>query len=100
MPDGGYEVSLIAARRGVSPTLTARNVVLSAGVVGTLDLLFRNRDKYGTLPGVSPTLGRVVRTNSEAITAVFHPPGEDLSDGTAISTDFHPDRYTHATQNP
>jgi cholesterol oxidase len=40
-----------------------------------------------------------VRTNSEAITAVLHPPGVDLSEGTAISTDFYPDPNTHITQN-
>jgi len=40
-----------------------------------------------------------VRTNSEAITGVLHPKGTDISDGTTISTDFHPDPNTHATQN-
>jgi len=97
---GGYEVSLVSPGLGrPRQTLTSRHVVLSAGVLGTLELLFRNRDEYGTLPGVSTTLGQVVRTNSEAITAVLHPAGEDLSDGTAISTDFHPDTNTHITQN-
>ena len=100
LPGGGYRVTLVDAASGRPlQTLTARNVVLSAGVVGTLELLFRNRDLYGTLPNVSPTLGQVVRTNSEAITAVLHPRGQDMSDGTGISTDFHPDGYTHATQN-
>jgi hypothetical protein len=79
--------------------LTARKVIVSSGVLGTLELLFRNRDVYGSLPGLSPSLGQVVRTNSEAITAVLHPPGEDLTDGTAISSDFHPDANTHITQN-
>jgi cholesterol oxidase len=97
---GGYEVSLVTPGLGRRcETLTARKVVLSAGVLGTLELLFKNRDKYRTLPKVSATLGKVVRTNSEAITAVFHGPEEDLSDGTAISTDFHPDGHTHVTQN-
>jgi len=73
--------------------------VLSAGVVGTLGLLYANRDKYRTLPRVSRALGQLVRTNSEAITAVLHRKGEDMSDGTAISTDFHPDANTHTTQN-
>jgi len=100
LPGGGYRVTLVDAANGRKlQTLTANNVVLSAGVVGTLDVLYRNRDLYGTLPNVSPTLGQVVRTNSEAITAVLHPRGEDMTDGTAISTDFHPDEFTHATQN-
>jgi cholesterol oxidase len=100
LPGGGYRVYL--ARPGFrtrSQELTARNVVVSSGVLGTLELLFRNRDVYGSLPGVSATLGQVVRTNSEAITAVLHPAGSDMSDGTAISSDFHPDQNTHITQN-
>jgi cholesterol oxidase len=100
LPDGGYRVQLVLpgfARK--TETITARRVVVSSGVLGTLELLFRNRDEYGSLPGVSPTLGQVVRTNSEAITAVLHPRGEDMTDGTAISSDFHPDANTHVTQN-
>ncbi len=97
---GGYRVTLVDPFSGRKiETLTARNVVLSAGVIGTLELLFRNRDLHRTLPNVSPTLGAVVRTNSEAITAVLHPKGSDMTDGTGISTDFHPDERTHATQN-
>lgn len=97
---GGYRVTLVDAVGGrVLQTLTAQRVILSAGVVGTLDLLYRNRDRYRTLSRVSPTLGQLVRTNSEAITAVLHRKGDDVSDGTAISTDFHPDANTHATQN-
>jgi cholesterol oxidase len=100
LPEGGYRVTLVDAFTGRElQTLTARHVVLSAGVVGTLELLYKNRDEYRTLPSVSATLGQVVRTNSEAITAVLHPKGEDMSDGTGISTDFHPDAATHATQN-
>ena len=100
LPGGGYRVTLVDAFTGRAlQTLTAKNVVLSAGVVGTLELLYKNRDRYRTLPRVSPSLGQVVRTNSEAITAVLHPKGDDMTDGTGISTDFHPDAYTHATQN-
>jgi cholesterol oxidase len=100
LPGGGYRVTLVDALDGRHlEGLTAKNVVLSAGVVGTLELLYRNRDLYGTLPNVSSTLGQVVRTNSEAITAVLHPKGQDMTDGTGISTDFHPDENTHATQN-
>jgi cholesterol oxidase len=76
-------------------------VVLAAGVLGTLELLFRNRDELGTLPRVSPVLGHRVRTNSEAITAVL---ADDVDaeldvDGPAVSSDFYPDEHTHVTQN-
>lgn len=100
LPGGGYRVSLVDAGSGQwLGTVTARNVVVSAGVVGTLELLYRNRDHFRTLPNVSRMLGQLVRTNSEAITAVLHRKGDDMSDGTAISSDFHPNANTHATQN-
>ena len=40
-----------------------------------------------------------MRTNSEALTAVLQPPGQDLSEGPTITSDFHPDPQTHVTQN-
>jgi cholesterol oxidase len=86
-------------RRGRRTTVTARRVVLAAGVLGTLELLHRCRDELGTLPHVSGLLGQHVRTNSEALTAVLQPPGQDLSDGPTISSHFHPDPRTHVTQN-
>lgn len=100
LPEGGYQISLVtpSLKRPIG-TLTTRNLVISAGVVGTLELLFKNRDSHKTLDKISHTMGNIVRTNSEAITAVLHPKGEDLLDGTAISSDFHPDPHTHITQN-
>lgn len=86
-------------RSTVTRTLTARHVVVAAGVLGTVELLARCRDDLGTLPDISPVLGQHVRTNSEAITAILHPPGTDLSHGHTISSDFHPDEHTHTTQN-
>lgn len=99
-PDGGFDVDLVDPANGrLIETVSAGKVVVSAGVVGTMELLFRNRDVHRTLTGVSDTLGRKIRTNSEAVTAVLHPPGADMSDGVAISSHFHPDGVTHATQN-
>ncbi|HSD80214.1 MAG TPA: FAD-dependent oxidoreductase [Solirubrobacteraceae bacterium] len=84
-------------RRG---SLRARRVVLAAGVLGTLELLFRCRDELGTLPHVSPRLGESVRTNSEAVTGILaRDPAVDLLHGPSISSDFHPDERTHVTQN-
>jgi len=95
---GGYQLTL-ATPQQKQQLVTAKNVVLSAGVIGTLKLLFRSRDRYGSLPRISQTLGACVRTNSESITAVLHKPTADLSDGTGISSDFYPDSNTHITQN-
>jgi cholesterol oxidase len=98
---GGYEVHARHPwRRRRRSTLRARNVILAAGVLGTLELLFRSRDVDRTLPNVSRRLGDVVRTNSEAITAILHrDPDADLSRGPGISSDFYPDPITHITQN-
>ncbi|MBW1984820.1 MAG: GMC family oxidoreductase [Deltaproteobacteria bacterium] len=82
------------------PPIKAKNVVVAAGVVGTLELLFHCRDITKTLPLISPQLGKVVRTNSEAVVGVLSDDPElDLSYGTAISSHFYPDAHTHITQN-
>jgi len=49
----------------------AKNVILSAGVLGTLSLLFNCRDRISFLPKISTQLGKVVRTNSEAFLGGF-----------------------------
>jgi len=51
-------------------SLTARGVVLSAGVMGTVPLLLRMRDEAKTLPNISRRLGQQIRTNSETLTSV------------------------------
>jgi cholesterol oxidase len=80
------------------PALTASKVFLAAGVLGTLELLFRCHAS-STLD-LSPTLGSHVRTNSEVIAGVLSPAGTpDLSKGVAISSHFYPDVQTHITQN-
>lgn len=91
---GGYEV-----RTGNGEVIRAPEVVLAAGVLGTVELLFRSRGE-GLLPHVSSRLGEGVRTNSEAITAVLaHDPAVDLTRGPTISSEFYPDPATHVTQN-
>jgi cholesterol oxidase len=75
-------------------------VIVAAGVVGTLDLLFKCRDELRTLPNLSATLGDVVRTNGEAIVGALSPdPDDDLTHGTAISSHFYANAHTHITQN-
>jgi cholesterol oxidase len=102
LADGGYQVDMVnlVRSRKAYPALTGRKVIVAAGVLGTLELLFRCRDVLKTLPNVSQQLGRIVRTNSEAIVGIIAPEGtEDLSQGVTISTDFYPDAHTHITQN-
>ena len=98
--EGGYAIeSIDPLAKTAYPALAARRVVLSAGVLGSLELLFRSREA-GVLPKLSPRLGQQVRTNSEAITAVLARQKDiDLSEGPAISSDFHANEHTHVTQN-
>jgi cholesterol oxidase len=102
LDDGGWRVVTDdPLRRGPSAgSVTAREVVLAAGVLGTTELLLACRDRFGTLPGLPASVGEHVRTNSEAFVAVLQPDGAvDVTDGPTISSDFHPDSRTHATNN-
>lgn len=101
LPTGGYELLLAhpwKTSKRIEP-IRAQRVVLAGGVLGTLELLLRCRDELGTLPNISSMLGSKVRTNSEALTAIMQPAGDDLSRGPTISSHFYPDADTHVTQN-
>ncbi|MDN4174237.1 GMC family oxidoreductase [Nocardioides sp. SOB77] len=97
LPGGGYAVSTRRTggwrRRG--RTVTAEQVVLSAAALGTQRLLHHLRDS-GSLPHVSPRLGELTRTNSEAGLAV-RARGDDVdyTEGVAISSSVHLDERTH-----
>lgn len=80
-------------------TLVARQVVVAAGVLGTVRLLLASRDRWRTMPDLSAALGHHVRTNSEAFAAVLHPPGTDVTRGATISSHFYADATTHVTNN-
>jgi cholesterol oxidase len=74
---------------------TARGVVVAAGALGTNKLLQRCR-LGGSLGRISPRLGELVRTNSEAILAVTVPPDyPDLTERVAITSSIYPDANTH-----
>lgn len=76
--------------------ITARQVVFSAGVLGTLHLLFRAKHVQRTLPNLSERLGYEIRTNSEALIGVTEIDAKnDCSEGVAITSIFHPDDHTH-----
>ena len=96
-PGGGYTVFTRqpTGLRHPRHTFTARGVVLSGGVLGTVKLLQKCRDA-GFLPGLSPRLGEGVRTNSEALLGVkANDPGADYSDQIAITSGIYPDPATH-----
>lgn len=77
-------------------TIRARGVVVSGGALGTNELLWRCK-LQGDLPKLSPRVGDLVRTNSEAILGVTVPEGraEALSKRVAITSSIYPDPHTH-----
>ncbi|MBA2470684.1 MAG: cholesterol oxidase [Pseudonocardiales bacterium] len=78
-------------------TIRANQVVIAAGTWGTQQLLHRMRDE-GVLPRLSPRLGELTRSNSEAIVGASRAtvdPARDFSHGVAITSSFHPDEHTH-----
>ena len=94
----GYEVTTVhpgAWFRKRRRTFRARNVVVSAGALGTNELL-ANCKHRGGLPRLSDRLGHVVRTNSESIQCVTAPNDEiDFSESVAISSSVYPAPDTH-----
>jgi cholesterol oxidase len=99
-PDGseGYEVTTEhpgAWLRRRRRTFTAHGVVFAAGPLGTNKLLASCK-LHGSLPRLSERLGKLVRTNSEAILAVTLPPdGPDIQKRVAITGSIYPDPETH-----
>jgi len=104
-PDGsagdgsnGYEVRTVKSTAWISTEprrFTCRGVVFAASALGTMDLLFRLKDR-GSLPAVSECLGSRVRTNAESLIGVRVPGSrEDLSQGIAIGSGIYIDDHTH-----
>ncbi|QLQ37787.1 FAD-dependent oxidoreductase [Micromonospora robiginosa] len=100
---GGYAVhtertgAWLRKRRAV---IHADQVVFAAGALGTQRLLHEMK-ATGALPALSPRLGELTRTNSEAIlgasvgSGAARRRGLDFSEGVAITSSFHPDPQTH-----
>ncbi|WP_341942082.1 GMC family oxidoreductase [Microbacterium sp. LWH10-1.2] len=100
LPGGGFAVTTQRSgawlRRG-RRTVTARQVVLAAGTWGTQQLLHRMKES-GSLPRISDAVGRLTRTNSEALDGAIAtkvPESLELARGVAITTSFHVDDRTH-----
>jgi cholesterol oxidase len=97
LPEGGYEVRTTRTGRWFERTdrvFTAQQVVFSAGTYNTQKLLHTLRDS--SLPDISPRLGYLTRTNSEALLGVrLTRPEHDYTQGVAITSSWHPDENTH-----
>jgi cholesterol oxidase len=94
----GYKIRTVKSTawiRRQPRTLTCRGVVFSASSLGTMELLFRLKDK-GSLPEISGRLGKHVRTNSESLIGARMPGyADDLSQGIAIGSGIYIDEHTH-----
>ena len=97
-PAGGYFIDTSRTTDFLfkrKQTFKAGGVVLSGGVLGTVPLLFKCKER-GSLPRLSDALGNYVRTNSESLVgAVSRRKNVDYSKGIAIASGFHPDDDTH-----
>jgi cholesterol oxidase len=69
--------------------------VVAAGTYNTQKLLHKMKSD-SVLPNLSDQLGKLSRTNSEALTGSIMPKGgTDFSAGSAITSSFFPDDHTH-----
>ena len=89
----GYYVDFKSAVSG-KKTLKTRGVIFAGGVMGTMPLLLKIKDK--SLPRLSNVLGWRVRTNNEAlINVVSKNDDKDYTKGIAIGSILHTDDNTH-----
>jgi cholesterol oxidase len=89
-----YQTSTAFAK-GKPKTVLAGQVILSGGVMGTVKLLLTLRDVKKSLPNLSPQLGRMVRTNSEALLgSVARKSDINYSEGVSISSIYNHDPIT------
>lgn len=88
--EAGYKVRYdrIADGKLVPGDVSADRVVLAAGSLGSTELLLRCRDQYGTLPAVSPALGRRWSANANVFTTAVYDAdaGVQQSIGPTITT--------------
>jgi cholesterol oxidase len=93
---GGYRVSWRSTTSFVPArgAFTCRGVVFAGGVLGTVPLLLRLKQR--SLPNLSDMVGRSVRTNSESLFGVVAFDRDRVfSDGVSISSILHTDEHTH-----
>lgn len=76
-------------------TFRSRGVIFAASSLGTMELLFRLKQK-GSLPRISDDLGKRVRTNAESLVGVRFPKHDkSMSPGVAGGAGVYIDERTH-----
>lgn len=77
-----------------SKTVNAKGIVFSGGVLGTIPLLLKLKEK--SLPKLSDMVGKDIRSNNEALIYVVSPDKtKDFSKGVAIGSILDVDKNTH-----
>jgi cholesterol oxidase len=97
LSDGSWSITArkSGAWFGGKRKFTSAQVVVAAGTYNTQKLLHKMKST-GVLPKISDQLGKLSRTNSEALTGSIMPKGgTDFSKGSAITSSFFPDDHTH-----
>ncbi|WP_328400103.1 GMC family oxidoreductase [Nocardia sp. NBC_00403] len=97
LPEGGYAIDTVRSDRWIRKertTFTAEQVVFAGAALGTQKLLHKMRDEH-VLPNLSPRLGELTRSNSEAILNVVSRARHDFAEGIAITSSIHPEADTH-----
>lgn len=90
----GYEISFTSTgRKQKKGKLTAKGVVFSGGVLGTVSLLLKLKKK--SLPRLSNALGNGLRTNSESLIGVTTRDKVSFSEGIAIGSIVEIDEHRH-----
>lgn len=85
--DGGFRVHgmRINDKEQVPVSFTAKKVILSAGSLGSTEILLRSRDEQKFLPGISPVLGEGWSSNGDFLTFSTHKEKMDPTHGPTIS---------------
>jgi cholesterol oxidase len=94
---GGYRIQTESSTSFLgkkTQEFTSRGIVVSGGVLGTMDLLLKQKHVHKTLPDISDKLGENILTNSEMLSGVVSA-DRKLNHGLAISSVFNPDDHTH-----
>ena len=92
----GYTISVKTSTKlfKKKKTFTSKGVIFSAGVLGTVKLLLKIKNK--SLPLLSDQLGNDIRTNNETLVSVSTlDTDKDFSKGIAIGSILHTDDNSH-----
>ncbi len=92
----GYEIKYKSSTRffKTKKTIKAKGVIFSGGVLGTIKLLLKLKEK--SLPKISDRLGYDIRTNNESLISVTNlDKKKDMSKGVAIGSILKTDQNSH-----